>query len=434
MKTYKYIFAAGCFVFLTSLSAYSFNSKNYIFSSDLQTGICYTAYKMNFRGFCNNDIKYANNDKIPPNSREAVDFLRLVIKICPYFYENYWKLAFMYDYAGDYDNERKILEAMVKYMPKNNKGKDIDYGNLGRVYLITGNTDKAGYWLDKANEINPGNIINRRNSLICYILKKDFKKAAKELKAIDKLSGKDNDCYFDAWQYCMRNIKDKKEIIKLFRAACNDNPNSFKAHRALGIAIRTSSEVDYEKNMPLAIKEFKKALLLNSRYIPAYISMGDTYIFLALIKKEKKPFKEAREWFDKAYEIDPADTNLAYAMGEYFFYIKDYDKAIEKLEYAYSRNPENEKFKNDLAAAYNNKAYFLYKSGENLDYGIKLINKAIKIKPDDGIILSTKAELLYKLGKYKEAYEYIKRGKKLLPDEDEIKHDFKMIKDALDKK
>ena len=434
MKSGKYIIAAVWFVFLTFPSAYSFTPKNYIFSSDLQSDICHIAYSMNLHNICSDDIRYIDNDKIPPDSQEVIDILRLMIRICPYFYGNYWKLGFIYDYLGDYENELNVLKAMIRYMPKNNKNKDIDYGNLGRVYLITGNLKKARYWLDKANEINLGNRMNRQNSLICYILERDFKRAAKELKVLDKLGGKDNDCYSDAWQYCIREIKNKKEIIKLFRAACNENPDSFKAHRALGIAIRTSSIADYEKNMPLAVKEFKKALLLNSKYIPTYISIGDTYLFLALIKKEKGPFKEAKKWFDKAYEIDPSNTNLSYAMGEYFFYIKDYDEAIEKLEYAYSRNPKNEKFKNDLAAAYNQKAYFLYKSGKDLGYGIKLIDKAIKIKPNDGIILSTKAELLYKLGRYEEAYEYIKRGKKLAPDKDEIKHDFKMIKDALGKK
>jgi len=186
--------------------------------------------------------------------------------------------------------------------------------------------------------------------------------------------------------------------------------------------------------MPLAIKEFKKALKINPKYIPTYISMSNTYLFLALMKKEKKPLKEAKEWFDKAYKIDPANINLAYAMGEYFLYIKDYDKAIEKLEYAYSRNPKDENTRNELATAYNNKAYYLYKSGKDLDYGIKLIDKAIEIKPDDGIILSTKAELLYKIGKYEEAYKYIKKGLRLAPDEGEIKRDLEMIKDALHKK
>ena len=59
------------------------------------------------------------------------------------------------------------------------------------------------------------------------------------------------------------------------------------------------------------------------------------------------------------------------------------------------------------------------------------IDKAISMYPNNGIYLSTKAELLYKLGRYNEAYEYIKKGIKLEPNMAEIKNDVKMIEKAL---
>ena len=432
MKIYKYVFISVCFIFLNSPLAFScIVPKIYLPTFDMQNNICNAAVRVKFSGVDDNG---AYGGKGRQNIRSVVDILKKMIKMCPYNYENYSRLAFIYDYDGDYDSELGVLKDMLKYTPDIVKDRDVDYGNLGRVYLMIGNLDKAQYWFKKANKVNPANIINSQNYLICCILKRDFKAAAEELKIIDKLSGKDEDWYFDAWQYCMDKIKDGKQIVKFFRIACNDNPGSFKAHRALGIAIRTSSMGNYERNMPLAIKEFKKAILLNPRYIPTYISIADTYIFLAFIKKEKGPFKKAKEWLDKAYKIDPKNVNLSYIMGRYFLYTKNYDSAIKKLEYVYNKDPKNKDFRDSLASAYNQKAYFLYKSGKDLNYGIKLINKAMEIKPNDGIILSTKAELLYKLGRYREAYKYIKKSIKLIPDEDEIKRDFKMIKDALGRK
>ena len=51
--------------------------------------------------------------------------------------------------------------------------------------------------------------------------------------------------------------------------------------------------------------------------------------------------------------------------------------------------------------------------------------------PNNGIFLSTKAELLYKLGRYDEAYNYIKKGIALEPNQAEIQSDVKMIEKAL---
>ncbi len=84
-----------------------------------------------------------------------------------------------------------------------------------------------------------------------------------------------------------------------------------------------------------------------------------------------------------------------------------------------------------MADIYNSKAYSLYESGERLEEGLEIINNAIFIKPNDGIILSTKAEILYKMKRYEEAYEYIKKGIKLEPNRPEIIQDFKNIKKAL---
>ncbi len=443
---YRYVFIAAWFVLLTIPRAYSSIPGAYISLLYIQDNICDTVIGIDLpciydNDISDNDVSYIRDNKVDSGTKNMIGISELMMRVCPYFYENYRRLAFIYDYIGDYNDELEVLKSMIVHMPEGDtkiEGRDIDYGNLGRAYFITGDVNKAKYWLDKADEINPDNMINRRNYLLCCISERNFEKAAKELNEINKFSSVDTisdrgDLYFDTWQYCVRNIKDRKQIVKLFQAAVDENPYSFRAHRALGIAIRGLSASGYEKRMPAALKEFDKALKINPKYIPTYVSIADTYLLLAVMKKEKKYFKEAKEWFDKAYKIEPDNVNLACAMGRYFLYVEDYSEAIKKLEYARGKRPEDENIKSSLARAYNGEAYLLYKAGRNLDYGIRLVNKAIKMAPDDGIILSTKAELLYKLGRYKEAYNYIKKSRKLAPDEKEIKQDFKMIKDALDR-
>ena len=86
-----------------------------------------------------------------------------------------------------------------------------------------------------------------------------------------------------------------------------------------------------------------------------------------------------------------------------------------------------------LAFAYNGKSYSLYKEDKELERGLELINKAIGFEPNNGYILGTKAELLYKMGKYKEAHKYIKQALELEPGHEEMEQDLVLIEEALNK-
>ena len=60
-----------------------------------------------------------------------------------------------------------------------------------------------------------------------------------------------------------------------------------------------------------------------------------------------------------------------------------------------------------------------------------MIDKALKLDSGNGIYLATKAELLYKLKEYKEAFKLIMQAHVKLPKEDEINQDVVMIEKAL---
>ena len=357
--------------------------------------------------------------------------LKQAIKEDPENYENYSRLAFVYDYIGDYENELEAIKLEVKYMPEDLEDKDVIYGNLARAYILTGQPEQAKPWLDKADKINPDNIFNRWHSLTYHIFKKNYKIAAKELKKLNELNTTDRDHYYEAYVYALENVESQDSIIELFKQAVDVNPESPLSHRALGIAIRNSSKEDYEKNMPQVMKELEKALELDPQYIPTYISIADTYVLLAAWTKKEDYYKDASDWFNKGYKIDPENLRLAYATGNLFYYTRDYDKAIEKLEYAFNNGLEGEPLIRSLASSYNGKAYAIYLSGKSLEQGLELIEKAIRLVPNDGIFLGTKAELLYKMGRYEEAHRYIKQALELEPGHEEMKQDLVMIEEAL---
>jgi tetratricopeptide (TPR) repeat protein len=114
--------------------------------------------------------------------------------------------------------------------------------------------------------------------------------------------------------------------------------------------------------------------------------------------------------------------------------MEEYDKGIERLEYAFDRGVNDKNAVELLAAAYNNKAYSYYETGKNIKEGLKTIDKAIALNPNNGLILSTKAELLYKAKKFKEAYQYIQKAMELEPDEPGIKKDLEIMEAAIQKR
>jgi tetratricopeptide (TPR) repeat protein len=220
----------------------------------------------------------------------------------------------------------------------------------------------------------------------------------------------------------------------LFEAAVEMEPDNYRAMRALGGAVRYAGvhSENFQESLESSLKILRKALELNPDYILTYITISNHFKILALLKNgdSEENLRTARDWLDRAYKKDPENPWVAYSMGALYLLTEEYAKAIEHLEFALTLRNQAP-IERDLVLAYNQLAYGYYTRGTNLEEGLELIDKAIAINSEDGIILSTKAELLYKLGRYEEAFRYISKGIRLEPDIEEIQKDFMMIKEAL---
>ena len=105
--------------------------------------------------------------------------------------------------------------------------------------------------------------------------------------------------------------------------------------------------------------------------------------------------------------------------------------AIGELKQVLAKTPDDREAAQLLAQAYNSKAYILYLRRQNLPLALELINKAIALHKAETFYLSTKAEVLYALGRPKEALFHLKRALKDYPDEPELLNDLKLIQAAL---
>ena len=375
--------------------------------------------------------KFLSGQAKPEEAHEAADRVQEEVKKNPGNNANYAALAFLYDYTGDYEKAMEALKSEIKYTPERSAW-DVVYGNLAREYLNLGRADYIRKPAIKSLKFNPKNITSHLHLLNYYILKGQYKKAGLEFRILSRLD-KEVDFYYDIYISCVNKIKDINKVIVLFKEAVKANPDSYLARRVLGTIIRDSSYDDMEKNLPAVMESFNKALELKPDYIPTYISIADTYLYLGLKTNKKPYFQDAMAWVDKAHKIDPKNSKLAHCTGNIFLVMEEYDKGIERLEYAFSQGVNDRDAVDLLAAAYNNKAYTYYETGKNIKEGLNIIDKAIALNPNSGFILSTKAELLYKMKKFNEAHECIQKAMKLEPDEPGIKQDLANIEKAMKK-
>jgi len=108
--------------------------------------------------------------------------------------------------------------------------------------------------------------------------------------------------------------------------------------------------------------------------------------------------------------------------------------AITELERVLAKVPNDQEATRLLAEAYNDKAYFLYLRRQDLPLALTLVNKAITLHKEQTFYLGTKAEVLYALGRPKEALPHIRRALKDYPNEPELLKDLEMIKSSLSAK
>ena len=58
--------------------------------------------------------------------------------------------------------------------------------------------------------------------------------------------------------------------------------------------------------------------------------------------------------------------------------------------------------------------------GENLDRGLKMIEKAVELRPEDGYIVDSLGWAHYRLGEYEKAAEYLEKATELVPEDPTI--------------
>lgn len=178
--------------------------------------------------------------------------------------------------------------------------------------------------------------------------------------------------------------------------------------------------------------------------------LQEAMINIALIKAEQGDFDQAKELFVELREQTPDQASDFYLMeGEMLRDAGEFDAFYALMNEAVDADPENLKLRyaRALAAvevdhfevlesdlrlvlaanpedvdALNALGYSLASETERFDEAEQLLEKAIRIRPDDPAILDSVGWLRYRQGQYEQALEYLQRAYAKHPDDEIAAH------------
>lgn len=167
-----------------------------------------------------------------------------------------------------------------------------------------------------------------------------------------------------------------------------------KANAAAGTAPRTTAAKDRDALDP-------------SEKLQALDALGN-------ILRSRKQYADAVDVYNRAINLIPKPDRrhwvYFYARGTSYERLKNWPTAEADLKKALELYPDQPLVLNYLG-------YSWVDQGINLDEGMRLIERAVAVKPDDGYIVDSLGWAHFKRGNYAEAVRYLERAVELRPDD-----------------
>jgi len=175
--------------------------------------------------------------------------------------------------------------------------------------------------------------------------------------------------------------------------------------------LRVAADLDALDRTDEAIAQLRDMVAQSPKSVSADVQLGD-------ILRNKKRFPEAAAAYDEALARAAAQGlpdrwTLFYDRGVSYERAGEWTKAEADLEHALALKP-------DQALVLNYLGYSWIDRGEKLDQGLKMIEKAVELRPEDGYIVDSLGWAHYRTGDYSAAVQYLERAVELVPDDSTI--------------
>ena len=175
--------------------------------------------------------------------------------------------------------------------------------------------------------------------------------------------------------------------------------------------LRSAINLDTLERTDEAIAQLKTMAAEQPQSVAVEVQLGD-------ILRNKKRYVEAVTAYDDAMQRAnavgmPERWSLFYDRGVALERAGQWQRAEEDLKHALALKPEQPLVLNYLG-------YSWIDRGENLEEGLKMIEKAVELRPDDGYIVDSLGWAHYRMGDYAGAIEQLEKAVELVPQDPTI--------------
>lgn len=393
-------------------------------------------------------------------AEEAAQSLKKLITLEPSERQHHLDLGFIYAYMGDFDAALSQYDTLSQTLGKDDqvytaiatvyrmmedqpkaiaelesllqKGTDksIGYVMLGELYLEQEEGEKAADVLLRGLEQFPD------EPLIQIAMSETLLARGEVDEAYEYLSRGFSSAELDLdyksgliYRLMDESAYSKRQILTLADGLIDDYPTDARSHAVRGDIYAQYDEIDESRI------SYLKALEIN-RYIPP---VWNQLMYLSFMRED---WKEAQRTGKRAIELFPNDATLLMLTGNAFVMEGKNEEARPFLEAALNNTgeentlflaqiyaglggiyhalgmyPESDvAYKEALAIdsldtfSLNNYAYYLAERNENLEEAKRMSALSMELRPNNSNSEDTYAWILYKMGEYKEALQWIKRA------------------------
>jgi tetratricopeptide (TPR) repeat protein len=167
----------------------------------------------------------------------------------------------------------------------------------------------------------------------------------------------------------------------------------------------------------IQLKRFDEAAKLLEEMARERTERWDALLLLGNLWRSEKQYAKAVEAYDRAVariaKPEERHWNLFYVRGIANERAKNWPRAEADFKKALELKPNEPYVLNYLA-------YTWVDRGENLEQAKKMLDEAVRQKPDDGAIVDSVGWAYYRLGQYEKALEYLERAIELTPEDSAI--------------
>ncbi|HDO26582.1 MAG TPA: tetratricopeptide repeat protein [Bacteroidetes bacterium] len=406
-------------------------------------------------------VLFANISKAAGNYDDYVSTYEELVKAYPKNMNFLQEMAFAYYFTGDYRDAIKSYNKIEDWVGVNERlstqkaqiydkmampdSAVAEYEKLikihpddPRYYALLAEycskhqmNDKAEWAYNKIVEINPD------DPYVHISLADFYKKTGNDEKSFEELKIGFTNPKLDLktkinllFNYYSGDLSEKQkkqalELSEILKKTYPDNILSESFHASM-----LYENKDYEKAQDLLYKILKKdnsnyalweELLFCDLYLEEYDALAKDsedvidlfpsyplpYFFAGISNFQLKDYVKAKAYLESGKEFVVNNNALLEqfysTLGDTYNELENYDASYKAYDQALKINPDN-------AIVLNNYAYYLSLRSVNLEKAATMAKKAVDLDPYNQNNLDTYAWVLYKQGKYKEALEWIKKA------------------------